>query len=334
MADEQAKEFINQATQSLQNGQFDQALELIDQAIALDPNNSEAYVLKGIALSQTNQPDAATDALRQAITLSPYNAKAYYNLAVHLYSIGKKNEAMDMAREAVNIDPKHSGARELVTRIENERHPQPAEPRPSAYPGDPLSAPPPPAPGDPIPGQGPGQQAPSDPLPPGTGFRPPETPGQPMGAPPAPGQPYGQPPVGSPYGQQQYTRPGYEAPAHNLPFIEKMGSAWRVIGWALVASSLAVFIISIFMMGDFFAAMANPENMEAAMQQIMEGGGAGNIFLNILSMVAWIGSLLYMIFDIIDRRGNWLWLLAFFVGCCCCGLYWVPMAIYLFAERN
>lgn len=120
MSQEQAKAFIEQATQSIQSGQFAQALELADQAIALTPDDSEAQILRGIALSQTQRPDEATAAFRKAISLSPYNAKAYFNLAVHLYSTGQKVEALEMAREAASIDVKHSGARELAARIEGE----------------------------------------------------------------------------------------------------------------------------------------------------------------------------------------------------------------------
>src|SRR5688572_28332388 len=118
MSEEQAKQFLDQATQSLQSGQFQQALELVDQSIALKGDDAEAHILRGIALSQTGQPDVATESFRKAISLSHNNPKAYYNLAVHLYSRGQKSESIEMAREAVRLDTKHAGARDLVTRIE------------------------------------------------------------------------------------------------------------------------------------------------------------------------------------------------------------------------
>src|SRR5580704_6801854 len=120
MANEQAKAFIDQATQSLQNSQFQQALDLVDQAIAIEPKASDSYVLRGICLSQLGQPDAATEALRKAIMLSPYNAKAYYNLAVHLNGLGNKKEACELAREAVGVDPRHAAAKQLLLQLEAE----------------------------------------------------------------------------------------------------------------------------------------------------------------------------------------------------------------------
>src|ERR1019366_2201872 len=149
MANEQAKAFVDQATQSLQNSQFQQALELVDQAIAIEPGASDSHVLRGICLSQLGQPDAATEAFRKAIMLSPYNAKAYYNLAVHQNALGNKKEACELAREAVGVDPRHAAAKQFLTQLETElMRPPPGATRvgpESASMYDPLS-PQPPAP--------------------------------------------------------------------------------------------------------------------------------------------------------------------------------------------
>ena len=71
MSQDQVKQFIDQASQSIQSGQFEGALQLIDQALALSPNDADAHILRGICLSQTGQPIAATDAFNRAITLDP-----------------------------------------------------------------------------------------------------------------------------------------------------------------------------------------------------------------------------------------------------------------------
>ncbi len=120
MLNEQVRQFIDQATQSIQAGQFDKALQLIDQALALDPEAAEAYILKGIALSQTGQPSAATEVFRRAVDLDPMSAKAHYNLAVHLYSQGEKTEALQSARTAASVDLNHAASRQLALTIETE----------------------------------------------------------------------------------------------------------------------------------------------------------------------------------------------------------------------
>ena len=120
MADEQAKQFLEQAAQSMQGGQFTQALELAEQAISKEPTNADAHLLRAVALSQGNQPQAAREAFESAIEIAPHNAKIRYNFAVHLYSQGKKLEALGMAQEATRLDSTHAAAREMALRIEAE----------------------------------------------------------------------------------------------------------------------------------------------------------------------------------------------------------------------
>lgn len=120
VVNEQLQEFLNQATQSIQTGQFSQALDLANQAITLDPSSAEAQLLRAIALSQTGQPDAATLAFQESIRLDPSSSKANFNFAVHQYQRGNKTAALDLARKATALDPNHVGARELTHRIEQE----------------------------------------------------------------------------------------------------------------------------------------------------------------------------------------------------------------------
>jgi tetratricopeptide (TPR) repeat protein len=317
MSQEQAKQFIEQATQSLQSGQHQQALELLDQAIEMAPNDSEAYVLRGIALAHSNQGQAATESFRRAITLSPYNAKAYYNLAVHQYAQGNKVEALEMAREAAKIDTRHGGARTLITQIENEMLPQaPAAEKLPGSPMDPLSAP-----REQGPEQGP--QRPSAP-PPGTGDplgpRPPSGPYQPP-------QPTSPPPAG-PYPGGPPLRSGYETPEHSLAFVKNMGGAWTAIGWFLAVANLMVLAGSLIVMWPVIQeAMANPQ----AAEQMQSSPGM--MMINVLWLVSLVGIVGWTIFDLIDRRGNFLWLLPNIL-CSCCLFGWIALPIYLLAGRN
>jgi tetratricopeptide (TPR) repeat protein len=293
MSEEQARQFLEQATQSLQSGQFQQALELADQSIALRENDAEAHILRGIALSQLGQPEPATEALRRAISLAPQNPKAYYNLAVHAYSQGQKAEALEMAREAVRLDSKHAGARDLVARVEAEMRPQ-----------DDVAAP--------------RAQEPAAPT---------EAPGAPS-QPSAPYQsPYQQPPGG-------YVRPGYESSGvHSLQFVENMGKTWDAIGWGLVITSLVVFVASIFLFMPLYMEMfRDPENI-SRMNMMGLGGGALSIVIQLVSWAATLASLVWMILELSDRRGNWLWMLPYII-CCCCGFHWIVLGIYLIAGRT
>lgn len=287
MSAEQAKGFLDQATQSIQGGMFTQAIDLIDQAIALDPNNAEAYLLKGVAMAQTNQPDAATEAFQKAIMIQPTNPKAFFNLAVHQSRTGNKTSALDAAREALRLDPAHAGARELVGQLEQELG--------LARTADPM-----------LKEDAPPVQAVQNPY--------------------ANQNPYASQ---NPYTQQNapYYREGYGPSAHSVAFVERMGATWTTIGWVLVGIWVLIFLISMITSGPQIIeamqqAMRNP-NAQPPMQQ-------GNLFLQVLSWINTLAALIWMIIDIADRRGNWLWLVLFICCCCCAPI----QAIYMAAGRK
>lgn len=311
--------------QSLQSGQAQQALELIGQAIELNDHDSEAYVLKGIALAQMQRNDEATEAFRNAISCGPSNPKAYFNLAVHQYGLGNKVEAESIAREAVRLDPSHSGAKDLVSRITRELNPDIVTPTGKVR------------------EDAPNLQNPNDPFSaPATGSAPPS--GQP-GAPPSGGPSQGAPPPGGaqpPSGQPyippgSYERPGYNTRSvHSMAFIENMGKGWDTFGYVLAGLNIVLFII--VFAGTFsvmMEAFRNPEAFQGRQSGFfaMEGISPLMMALSMVARVIQLISLVWMIMELADRRGNWLWLLPFIL-CCCCGLPGVIMPIYIWKGRS
>lgn len=120
MRNEQARTLLDDATLAVQTGRFEDALPLVEQVLTLDPNNYEAFVVRGIALSQTNKPNEATEAFRKAIELRPGVPKSHYNLALHLSELGKNEEALTHARRAMELDPKHENSQSLALKIERD----------------------------------------------------------------------------------------------------------------------------------------------------------------------------------------------------------------------
>ena len=120
MSQEQAAEFIKQAGDAIGSGQFSEALDALDKALGFTPDSADAHGMRGIALSQLQRPEEATSAFRRAISISPNNPKVYFNLAVHLYGQDQKVEAMEMAKEATRLDFSHTGAKDLIARIESD----------------------------------------------------------------------------------------------------------------------------------------------------------------------------------------------------------------------
>lgn len=206
MSEEQARSFIEQATQSLQSGQLNQALDFANQAIMLDPSKAGAYVIKAVALAQLNQASEASRVFEEAIRLQPDDPKTRFNFAVHLMRQNQKMEALTQVQESLRVDPSHAGARDMLAQLERDLGIMP-EARPSEQAPPPIQAPPEQAPGTPY-GQNPY------------------------------GSPYAQP---SPYlhPQQSFGR------SHNVAFVERMGQTWDVIGWCLVGLYLLIFIVQV-----------------------------------------------------------------------------------------
>ncbi len=320
MAQEQIRQFIEQATQSIQSGQFEGGLQLLDQALALAPDDPDAHLLRGICLSQTGQPAAATDAFNRAIALDPNSAKARYNLAVHQYALGQKLDALKSAREAAEIDPAHAGARQLIGNLETEI--SGPSPQSTPNPNDPLGQPAPP----PIP------QAPSTTpqTPQANPYAAPTSPGEPaMPAPPT-AVPNVPPQVPSMV-QNPYAKAAYDGPEHTIPLVENMGKAWVTIGWLMALLSLvggicfALIMVNVFQSGNF----NDPTSMESAMRE-----QSGLMLVTNLSFYgSLLGIMVWSIMDIIDRRGNFVWLIPNII-CSCCGFGWITLPIYILAGRN
>src|SRR5688572_20732815 len=104
MSEQQAQRFVQQAGYALQQVELQQALGFVDQAIALSPDNADAHLVRGVALSKLGQAAEATAALNRAIQLRPHEAKGYYNLALHYQGLGYTAEAVEMANEALKCD--------------------------------------------------------------------------------------------------------------------------------------------------------------------------------------------------------------------------------------
>jgi len=280
MSEEQSINFINQATQSLQSGQLNQALDFANQALLLNPESADAYVIKAVALAQMNQAAEATQAFEDALRIDPSNAKTRFNLAVHLVRQNQKTEALTQVREALASDPSHVGARDLLTQLEREL---------GVAPAGQASVPPIQQPGQTT--EVPGAQSPY---------------GQ---------NPYQQSPYGSP--QQPYYAPTSQ---HNLPFVENMGKNWEIIGWAFVIVWLLLFLVQM------------PQAI-AQVQEAMRNPGApppqqqGNPIITVLGLANALGGITWMIMDILDRRGNWLWFVLYLLCCCCAPIQALYMAL-------
>lgn len=92
--------------------QFDYvgALELIDQVIALTPDNAIAHSNRGNILKELNRFEEALASLDRAITLDPAYVEAYSNQGNALQDLHRYDEALEWYDRAITLQPNYAEA--------------------------------------------------------------------------------------------------------------------------------------------------------------------------------------------------------------------------------
>ena len=95
----------------LVQGQIDEAIEHLQEALRLDPKHAEAHSNLGVALARRGRPLEAIEQYREALRLDPYQTQAYSNLGNALLQQGRSQEAIAQFDAALTIDPNDPQAR-------------------------------------------------------------------------------------------------------------------------------------------------------------------------------------------------------------------------------
>ena len=90
--------------------QYQAAIDSYQQAIKLQPQFFEAYANLGIAYRGLGQLDAAIDSYQRAIAINPDYAPAYNSLGSALKTQGKLNAAVESYRHALRLNPQYADA--------------------------------------------------------------------------------------------------------------------------------------------------------------------------------------------------------------------------------
>jgi tetratricopeptide (TPR) repeat protein len=72
----------------------DEAIKAYDKAIEINPNDSDVWYNKGLALDSLNKSDEAIKAYDKAIEINPQYSLAWYNKGRALYKLNKFDEAI------------------------------------------------------------------------------------------------------------------------------------------------------------------------------------------------------------------------------------------------
>ncbi|WP_434509983.1 tetratricopeptide repeat protein [Desulfitobacterium sp. AusDCA] len=88
------------------NRQFSQALDLFNQALALDPNCYQAINGKGATYSFLGRYDEGITLIRHALELKPDFVYGHFNLGLANELAGRWNDAIDAYHSAISLDSK------------------------------------------------------------------------------------------------------------------------------------------------------------------------------------------------------------------------------------
>ncbi len=104
-------------------GANEEALELWDTLLAIDPDHAVAHHEKGLIYSRTGRAELAITAMQAACAADPANAIAANNLAVMLSDAGRKAEALDQFRRAQALQPGNIHIEHQIRRLSAEMVP-------------------------------------------------------------------------------------------------------------------------------------------------------------------------------------------------------------------
>ncbi len=86
------------------------AMEMYQQSLRINPNNADAHINIGNAVLQLGQVAKAREEYQKAAQLRPGFAEAHHNLGVVLSRLGRWREAREQWEQAVQIDPNYADA--------------------------------------------------------------------------------------------------------------------------------------------------------------------------------------------------------------------------------
>ncbi|NMB74419.1 MAG: tetratricopeptide repeat protein [Myxococcales bacterium] len=111
----------NEAVEQMGLGDYEKALEILDQAQILDPDNREVLINRGIALAERHRFDEALQSFERAAQIAPDDPLPLFNRGYVLHSLRRYEEALEPLRKAVGLKPDHAEAWLLIGECEFER---------------------------------------------------------------------------------------------------------------------------------------------------------------------------------------------------------------------
>jgi tetratricopeptide (TPR) repeat protein len=111
---------VRSASSALRAGQFDKALDLLQDALKANPRSAQLWTLKGIALSGKGEKSSATEAFRRALNLSPDYLPALEGAAQIAYNSGSK-DAQPLLEHILTLRPQDPTSHAMLAVLASRR---------------------------------------------------------------------------------------------------------------------------------------------------------------------------------------------------------------------
>ena len=100
------------------NQDYEEAISLAEQAVAINPNSAFAWGQSGWGLVYAGRSEKALMHFERALRLSPRDTRAYYclsGMALALIQLERDVDAVATARKAIQHNPNYAGAWRMLT---------------------------------------------------------------------------------------------------------------------------------------------------------------------------------------------------------------------------
>ena len=108
-------QWVEEASNAIDVGDYDRATSLLERAISVEPNNGRAFYYYGVAIGERGRPASALSLLQKAEILLQGNARAlgdvYAQMGTNLEQLGRRQEAVRRYEQALAQDPANALAR-------------------------------------------------------------------------------------------------------------------------------------------------------------------------------------------------------------------------------
>lgn len=105
-----SQSFYQQGKNKLHKRDYQGAINAFNQALAINHNDAEAHVNRGIVYDELGNIRQAIEDYNQAISLKPKLAEAYYNRGNAYNQLGDFKQAVKDYDQAISINPKYTYA--------------------------------------------------------------------------------------------------------------------------------------------------------------------------------------------------------------------------------